>query len=81
MLYTAAPRPNVVTWIKKDIFEGGGWIKKTNFGGFTHPWTFPGMLMLMIFGFPKIRIQPTVRTINLSFQYSPKQSCGPFVMT
>ena len=38
MLYTAAPRPNVVTWIKKMIFEGGGGGPGGMiFGGFIHP--------------------------------------------
>ena len=36
MLYPTAPPLNVVTWIKKIIFERGGGIKN-QFGGFIHP--------------------------------------------
>ena len=37
ILYPAMPLLNVVTGIKKMIFEGGGGDKKMNFGGFIHP--------------------------------------------
>ena len=39
ILYPATPLLNVVTGIKKMIFEGGGGDKKMNFGGFIHPWS------------------------------------------